>query len=55
MSSNNKTPDQESPETAIAVAEPSAPDAGETNAASPRESAEGNRYLVLTPLRSLST
>src|SRR5580704_5344436 len=28
MSSNNHTPDQDSPETATAVAEPSAPDAG---------------------------
>src|SRR5271156_4738888 len=28
MSSNNNTPDQEVPETATAVAEPSAPDAG---------------------------
>jgi hypothetical protein len=28
MSTNNRTPDQDSPETAIAVAEPSTPDAG---------------------------
>jgi hypothetical protein len=47
MSSNNKTPDQESPETATAVADPSAPDAG----AEPRSFAErvGRRKPVSGP------
>jgi hypothetical protein len=47
MSSNNKTPDQEVPETATAVADPSAPDAG----AEPRSFAErvGRRKPVSGP------
>jgi hypothetical protein len=47
MSSNNKTPDQEGPETATAVADPSAPNAG----AEPRSFAErvGRRKPVSGP------
>ncbi len=47
MSSNNHTPDQDSPETATAVADPSAPDAG----AEPRSFAErvGRRKPVSGP------
>jgi hypothetical protein len=47
MSSNNQTPDQDSPETATAVADPSAPDAG----AEPRSFAErvGRRKPVSGP------
>jgi hypothetical protein len=47
MSSNNKTPDQESPETATVVADPSAPDAG----TEPRSFAErvGRRKPVSGP------